>query len=104
MKDIRPLDPVHSIRTKLGVLVAVTIGVAAVLTAVGIGQGLSPVYTVPVVVLGALAVTRVLARGMTSPLREMTSSPTSRTSCGRRSRRCRRCWRTWSTASPRPTT
>jgi signal transduction histidine kinase len=74
MKDIRPLDPVHSIRTKLGVLVAVTIGVAAVLTAVGIGQGLSPVYTVPVVVLGALAVTRVLARGMTSPLREMTAA------------------------------
>ena len=74
MKDIRPLDPVHSIRTKLGVLVAVTIGVAAVLTAVGIGQGLSPVYTVPVVVLAALAVTRVLARGMTSPLREMTAA------------------------------
>jgi signal transduction histidine kinase len=74
MKDIRPLDPVHSIRTKLGVLVAVTIGVAAILTAVGIGRGLSPVYTVPVVVLAALAVTRVLARGMTSPLREMTSA------------------------------
>ena len=74
MRDIRALDPVHSIRTKLGVLVAVTIGVAAVLTAVGIGQGLSPVYTVPVVVLAALAVTRLLARGMTSPLREMTAA------------------------------
>jgi len=74
MRDLRPLDPVHSIRTKLGVLVAVTIALAAVLTAVGIGQGLSPVYTVPVVVLAALAVTRLLARGMTSPLREMTAA------------------------------
>ncbi len=74
MRDVRPLDRLHSIKTKLGVLVAVTIVLAATLTAVAVDRGLWPGYTVPLVVVAALAVTRVLARGMTSPLREMTAA------------------------------
>jgi signal transduction histidine kinase len=74
MKDLRPLDPLRSIKTKLGVLVASTIGLSATLTAVGVQQGLWPGYIVPLVVVAALAVTQLLARGMTSPLREMTSA------------------------------
>jgi len=68
----RPLDRLRSIKLKLGTLVAVTVVVAATATAVGIRQGLSPVYTVPAAVAAALLVTQLLARGMTSPLREMT--------------------------------
>jgi len=70
--DLRPLDRVSSIKTKLGLLVAVTIVVASVLAVIGTRLGISPWATVPVAVVAALAVTQLLARGMTSPLREMT--------------------------------
>lgn len=70
--DLRPLDRVRSIRTKLGLLVAVTIVVASVLAVIGTRLGISPWATVPVAVVASLAVTQLLARGMTSPLREMT--------------------------------
>ncbi|MDQ1483624.1 MAG: hypothetical protein QOF35_1700, partial [Actinomycetota bacterium] len=70
--DLRPLDRFSSIKTKLGLLVAVTIVVASVLAVIGTRLGLSPWATVPVAVVVALAVTQLLARGMTSPLREMT--------------------------------
>ena len=70
--DLRPLDRVRSIKTKLGLLVAVTIVVASVLAVIGTRLGISPWATVPVAVVAALAVTQLLARGMTSPLREMT--------------------------------
>jgi signal transduction histidine kinase len=71
-RDLRPLDRARSIKTKLGLLVAVTIVVASVLAVIGTRLGISPWATVPVAVLAALAVTQLLARGMTSPLREMT--------------------------------
>lgn len=70
--DLRPLDRARSIKTKLGLLVAVTIAVASVLAVVGTRLGLSPWATVPVAVVAALVVTQLLSRGMTSPLREMT--------------------------------
>lgn len=70
--DLRPLDTVRSIKVKLGLLVAATITVASVLAVVGTRAGLSPWATVPVAVLAALGITQLLARGMTSPLREMT--------------------------------
>ena len=72
--DVRPLDTVRSIKVKLGLLVAVTVTVASVLAVVGTRAGLSPWATVPVAVLAALGVTQLLARGMTSPLREMTNA------------------------------
>jgi len=71
---LRPLDRLGSIRTKLGALVAVTVAVTAVLTTTATGLGLPPLVTVPAAVLVALVVTQVLARGMTSPLREMTAA------------------------------
>ena len=72
--DLRPLDRARSIKTKLGLLVAVTVTVASVLAVVGTRLGLSPWATVPVTVAAALVVTQLLARGMTSPLREMTAA------------------------------
>lgn len=70
----RPLDPLGSIRTKLGALVGVTVAVTAVLTTTATGFGLTPLLTIPAAVVVALAVTQLLARGMTSPLREMTAA------------------------------
>jgi signal transduction histidine kinase len=70
--DVRPLDWMRSIKTKLGLLVAITVAVASSLAVVGTRLGLEPWATVLAAVLVALGVTQVLARGMTSPLREMT--------------------------------
>ena len=71
---MRPLDRFGSIKIKLGMLVAVTITVAASLSVAGIGLGLSPWLQIPLAVVVALIVTQLLARGMTSPLREMTAA------------------------------
>ena len=71
----RPLDRIGSIRTKLGVLVTVSIVATAFLTWYGLViLGWWPRYTLPVAVLVGLGVTQVLARGMTSPLRQMTAA------------------------------
>jgi two-component system sensor histidine kinase BaeS len=71
---MRPLDRLGSIKTKLGVLIAATILVAASIGAMGTVLRLSPAITVPLAVLVGLGLTQVLARGMTSPLREMTAA------------------------------
>lgn len=68
-----PLEQVTSIKVKLGLLVAASVLVAAVLATLGAGTvpaGLS----IPVTVLLALGVTQLLAVGMTSPLRQMTEA------------------------------
>src|SRR6188472_2351156 len=71
----RPLDPLRSIKAKLGVLVAVTVAVSSLFVWYGLVHlDWPPRYTLPVAVLLALAVTQVLARGMTAPLREMTAA------------------------------
>ncbi len=67
-----PLDRVTSIKVKLGLLVAVSVTVAAVLATIGVGGAVPPWLSIPVTILVALAVTQLLAIGMTSPLRQMT--------------------------------
>ena len=67
------MGQVTSIKVKLGLLVAASVLVAAVLATLGAGAvpaGLS----IPVTVLLALGVTQLLAVGMTSPLRQMTEA------------------------------
>ena len=73
----RPLDRIGSLKLKLGILVAASVGAASSLTVAGLFVGLLPRYTIPAAVLVALAVTQLLARGMTSPLREMTAAARS---------------------------
>lgn len=71
----RPLDPFGSLKAKLGVLVAAAVAAGALATWFGLLElGWRARYTLPVAVLLALAVTQVLAHGMTSPLREMTAA------------------------------
>jgi signal transduction histidine kinase len=70
----RPLDGIRSIKVKLGLLVAASIVVAALVAQIGDRAGVPAWLTVPVTVAAALGVTQWLARGMTSPLREMTEA------------------------------
>lgn len=74
MPDVRPLDPLRSIKIKLGVLVAATVTLAAFVIWVGYGRALGPSRTLPLAILLSLILTQLLARGMTSPLREMTEA------------------------------
>ena len=67
-----PLERVSSIKVKLGLLVAASALVAAVVASVGRVTGVSPWISIPVTIGIALAVTQLLAVGMTSPLRQMT--------------------------------
>lgn len=70
--DVTPLQGFGSFKVKLGVLVATSVLVAALLGWAGATVGLNPFISIPLTVVAALVVTQVLARGMTSPLREMT--------------------------------
>lgn len=65
-----PLDRISSVKLKLGVLVSVSVAVAAILATVS--SGVAPWLSIPVTILMALGVTQLLATGMTSPLRQMT--------------------------------
>lgn len=66
-----PLEQVTSLKLKLGVLVAASVTVAAVLATLGAGS-VPALLSVPVTVALALGVTQLLASGMTAPLRQMT--------------------------------
>jgi len=74
LPDVRPLDRFRSIKIKLGVLVAATVTLAAFITWFGLYRHLGPTRTLPLAIIVSLVVTQLLARGMTSPLREMTQA------------------------------
>lgn len=71
---MRPLDPLRSIKTKLGVVIVAAVGVTVLVVVLGVRAGL-PIW-LNAVVAGALSLGMVqfLARGMTSPLRDMASA------------------------------
>ncbi len=73
-RDVRPLDRFSSIKIKLGVLVTATVTLAAFITWIGLYNQLGPSRTLPLAVLVSVIAVQVLARGMTSPLREMTAA------------------------------
>ncbi|MCP2340257.1 sensor histidine kinase [Actinomadura rupiterrae] len=70
----RPLDPLRSIKVKLGVLVVVTACIAILIVLWGYPLGFRGRETVPVGLLIALVITQLIAHGMTAPLREMTAA------------------------------
>ncbi|HEX5087014.1 MAG TPA: DUF4153 domain-containing protein [Nocardioides sp.] len=69
-----PLQPVRSIKVKLGLLVAASVVVAAVVGMLAADARVPVLLAVPVTVALALGVTQLLAVGMTSALREMTEA------------------------------
>ncbi|GAA4083998.1 DUF4153 domain-containing protein [Nocardioides kongjuensis] len=70
----QPLVGVRSIKVKLGLLVAASATVAALVAALGRSDGVPTWLTIPVTIGLALALTQLLAVGMTSPLRQMTEA------------------------------
>lgn len=70
----QPLARVTSVKVKLGLLVAVSVAVAAGVASLGRAAGVPAWLSIPVTIALALAVTQLLAVGMTSPLREMTGA------------------------------
>ena len=70
--SVRALDQVQSVKVKLGLLVVASVTVASVVATIGSAGGVPIWLGIPVTVALALAVTQLLAVGMTSPLREMT--------------------------------
>ncbi|MDR7087833.1 signal transduction histidine kinase [Aeromicrobium panaciterrae] len=79
--SVRPLDVVRSVKVKLGLLVAASVIVAITVASIGSAGGVPVLLSVPITIVLALAVTQLLAVGMTSPLREMTHAA-SRMSTG----------------------
>ena len=86
MNADRPLDGIRSIKAKLGLLVAASIVVASLVSVIGDRAAVPGWFSLPVTIAAALGVTQWLARGMTSPLREMTAAA-SRMATGDYSRR-----------------
>jgi len=85
---MRPLDRLGSIKVKLGVVIVATVAGTVLVLALGRRAGLSiEARAVLAVVLG-LGMVQLLARGMTSPLREMAAaaSAMARGEYGRRVR------------------
>ncbi|KAB2813004.1 DUF4173 domain-containing protein [Pimelobacter simplex] len=70
----QPLVGVRSIKVKLGLLVAASATLAAAVGVIGSAGGVPAWLSIPVTVGLALALTQLLAVGMTSPLREMTAA------------------------------
>ena len=71
MSQQRPLDQVSSIKAKLGLLVGSSVVLSTLVVSLAGQAGVPWLLAVPVAVGLALAVTQLLAVGMTAPLREM---------------------------------
>ena len=72
--SVRALDPVRSVKVKLGLLVVASVTVASIIATIGSAGGVQIWLSIPVTIALALAVTQLLAVGMTSPLRDMTAA------------------------------
>jgi signal transduction histidine kinase len=68
---VRPLDPLSSIKTKLGVVIVAAVGVTVLVLIAAVRMELPLWLGALVAGLLALGMVQFLARGMTSPLREM---------------------------------
>lgn len=72
---LRPLDPIRSIKAKLGLLIVAAVLAGSALTWYGVViLEWYPLVAIPVAVALALVLTQVLAHGMTAPLRQMTAA------------------------------
>ena len=73
--DLRPLDPVRSIKIKLGLVVFASLAVGLLVATVSLELvGTGTWWALVSAMTAALVLTQVLAHGMTSPLRQMTAA------------------------------
>lgn len=70
----RPLDPLPSIKLKLGFVIAAAVGATVFVFWIGIKLGLWPSVSGMIAALVAMGLVWFLSRGMTSPLREMAAA------------------------------
>lgn len=70
----RPLDFLPSIKLKLGAIIVGAVGVAVVVISLGVKYDVWPYLTVGLAGVLALAMVQVLAHGLVSPLREMSTA------------------------------
>jgi signal transduction histidine kinase len=71
---VRPLDPLSSIKMKLGAVIVAAVGVTVLVVSVGNNAGASPWVSALAAGAVSLGLVQVLAHGMTSPLREMAAA------------------------------
>lgn len=71
---MRPLDPLTSIKAKLGVVIVAAVVVTVVVLSLGFRAGLPRWASAIGAAILALGMVQFLARGMTSPLREMATA------------------------------
>ena len=74
MRLPRPLDPLVSIKAKLGVVVVGTVVVTVALITLSGLAGVRLRYALPVGALAAVGVVQLLGHGITAPLREMAAA------------------------------
>ncbi|MDQ1680594.1 MAG: hypothetical protein QOI42_1453 [Frankiaceae bacterium] len=74
MRLPRPLDPLRSIKAKLGVVVVGTTVVITALLAYSLNAGIHMRYALPAGMVLALGLVQVLGHGITAPLREMAAA------------------------------
>jgi signal transduction histidine kinase len=70
----RPLDGLPSIKWKLGAVIVAAVAVTVVVVDFGVRAGVSPVLSALAAGSLSILMVQVLARGMTSPLREMAAA------------------------------
>jgi signal transduction histidine kinase len=71
---VRPLDPLSSIKFKLGVVILAAVGVTVLVQSLGLRADLPLLLVGLVSAVLALGIVQILARGMTSPLRQMVAA------------------------------
>jgi signal transduction histidine kinase len=72
--NVRPLDRLPSIKVKLGVVIVAGVAVTVVVVGGGTRAGISPVISALAAGGLSMVMVQLLARGMTSPLREMVAA------------------------------
>jgi len=71
---VRPLDRIPSIKVKLGIAVVAAVAVSSIVSYIGFSTGLPIIWRPVIASVIALLMVQLLARGMTSPLREMAAA------------------------------
>ncbi len=73
-RDIRPLDPIPSLKLKLSAVIFTAVGVTVMVFWIGVKLGVYPSIAGILAATCALVMVKILAHGLTSPLREMATA------------------------------
>nr|WP_225447575.1 ATP-binding protein [Streptacidiphilus sp. PB12-B1b] len=72
--DLRPLDPLRSIKAKLAILVITSVCISTLMVVLALNSDTQIRLIMIFSVVASLLITQLLAHGMTAPLREMTAA------------------------------